>query len=480
MLGLKEESPFAMLRQFAVYLGADLEDNIYAAKLLLDNDTGHGAINLYEPFRGLTAWVYNIEFSSDFSIDLKFTEKGPYYFGYPVKGYLLQKFPGEKKHMKIRQGQNFIMISESGTRSEFVIPAKKKFKCCFLIVDFELLKKSSVQMRKGLADNLEEILRNAGSDRPYRYFGDIDLKTGSFAETIVNNRRTDVVGRLLTEGAISSMLATQMEAYDLGRKSGISAGDLSGLELSKISRIGDYVKDNIKTKVNLPDLCKALAISPKKLQLGVRLLYGSTVAGYVQNFRLETSKELIHKTDLKISEISKEVGITSQSYFPKIFKERYGILPNEYKASFSSPDVIYEISYRSVARKNLTEDAVGEMIQMARKKNNQFGISGCLIFHEEVFFQIMEGPKRNVLQLYENIKADDRHFDVLTIHQGAKVYRDFKQWDMALFSENNILNLTYEGNTAELDLDHLMKDNDRQTLLSKNLWRKVLLRLKAV
>ena len=210
----------------------------------------------------------------------------------------------------------------------------------------------------------------------------------------------------------------------------------------------------------------------------MQLLYGCSVAQYVQNFRLEMSKELIHGTDLKISEISGRVGISSKSYFSRIFKERFGILPKNYMSSFSKADIFFEVSYRSMARRDITKKDVEKMISLSRERNKKSGVTGCLIYHENIFFQIMEGPKKSVLRLYENIKKDNRHFDVLTIHQGTKLFRDFGDWNMALFSEEHLLNISYQGSTEQLDLNHIMLDIEGQTLLSKNLWRKVLLQIK--
>lgn len=88
-----------------------------------------------------------------------------------------------------------------------------------------------------------------------------------------------------------------------------------------------------------------------------------------------------------------------------------------------------------MARSEVSEKQVKEIIEVSRKRNKEFGITGSLIYHERVFFQLIESPKHNVLRLYENIKKDRRHFDILTIHQGKKVDRDFILWDMALWSD---------------------------------------------
>ena len=80
--------------------------------MIIENKHGKGSIALYELFPGLTAWVYNINLASDLVIDLKFSNNRPYYFGYNVSGYHLQKFPEESEYKTINQNQNFIVISE--------------------------------------------------------------------------------------------------------------------------------------------------------------------------------------------------------------------------------------------------------------------------------------------------------------------------------------------------------------------------------
>ena len=75
MLDLKEAIPLEMLRQFVVNFDTDLIENFGAAKMLLDNDKGKGSISLYEVFSGLTAWVYNINFTEDVTNRLKIFRK---------------------------------------------------------------------------------------------------------------------------------------------------------------------------------------------------------------------------------------------------------------------------------------------------------------------------------------------------------------------------------------------------------------------
>ena len=473
MINLEEGSPQVMLKQFADYLEAELLQDFGAAQLVLDNWRGRGTITLYELFPGLTAWIYDIDLNIELHIDMKFSEEKPYYFGFNVSGYQLHKFPGEEDFSKIEQGKDFILISEPGSGSQFIIPSIENYKCCYLILNPSLLGKSDIEVRQKLQVNLQEIFSDAKVDRPYRYLGHIDLKAGKYAEILVNNKRTDVVGRLLTEGAIANMLAAQIEAHDIDGKTMNFIPGLSQQELVKIGNIGDYIQDNISGDVSVGALSRHLGVSPRKLQLGIRFLNGCSMNEYITSIRMELARELMHNADMNISEISFLVGITSRGYFSKLFQKRFGVLPADYNKTFNHKDLYYELCYRSFAREGITDFEIENIVQTSRQKNPDFEITGCLIYHKGVFFQIVEGPQQNILQLYENIKKDGRNYDVRTMWKGVKAQRDFLVWDMALLSDRGDLKISFEGSTSRLNLTHLMGNIKEQSFASHTLWRKV-------
>ncbi|WP_299260450.1 BLUF domain-containing protein [uncultured Aquimarina sp.] len=473
MLGLEEKSPLEMLQQFAVYFDANLEESLGAATLILNNKHGEGSISLYELFPGLTAWVYNITFNSELVIDLKFSSDRPYYFGYHVSGFQMQKFAHETEYHKIRQGQNFILISEPGTSSEFKMSSGVKFESCYLILTPSLLKGSSHNTRKRLEQNLKEIFSQISGERPYRYFGDIDAHTGTFAEIIVKNTRIDLVGRLLTEGAITNLLAAQIEAHDLDHQTDNFQPKLTKSELSKITELGDYIRDNIDDKLTISVLSKYLGFSPRKLQAGVRFLYSYSVNEYVGNVRMEVAKELIYKTNKSVSEICYMVGYSSRSHFSNLFYKRFGILPSKYKDSFYKNTLMYEVSYRSIASEKLNESDVQQILDASRINNKKNNITGSLIYYKNVFFQLIEGPKKEVLPLYDKIKEDERHTDVITMWSGSKPYRTFKKWDMSILSDDGMLSIQHQDRVKKLNLEHLLGEIDENAIVSRNLWRKV-------
>ena len=83
----------------------------------------------------------------------------------------------------------------------------------------------------------------------------------------------------------------------------------------------------------LEQLSLKSGLSQAKLQDGFKFLYTRTVTEYIRHVRLEAAREMMTNTDLNISQIVYSIGFTRRSYFSKIFKEKFGITPNQFKKS---------------------------------------------------------------------------------------------------------------------------------------------------
>uniref|UniRef100_UPI0035596A52 BLUF domain-containing protein n=1 Tax=Winogradskyella sp. TaxID=1883156 RepID=UPI0035596A52 len=76
----------------------------------------------------------------------------------------------------------------------------------------------------------------------------------------------------------------------------------------------------------------------------------------------------------------------------------------------------YSVIYQSKAQYNFTSKDIELMLMRAKQKNKKNNITGCIVYANDKFIQLIQGPKDAILKLYDEIKADDRHFDVVTLH----------------------------------------------------------------
>ena len=54
-------------------------------------------------------------------------------------------------------------------------------------------------------------------------------------------------------------------------------------------------------------------------------------SAYVQQIRLNHAEKLLISTNKSIAEIAENVGYHNKGFFYRIFKEKYGVTPKEYR-----------------------------------------------------------------------------------------------------------------------------------------------------
>jgi len=97
---------------------------------------------------------------------------------------------------------------------------------------------------------------------------------------------------------------------------------------------------------------------------------------------------------------------------------------------------LHFIIYVSTTPAPMTRPAFDALLKQARSFNRTVGITGCLIYQDCCFMQMLEGKKEVVEALMEKVKLDPRHCDVRTVVEGPARRRAFVDWSM------NFLDLT--------------------------------------
>ena len=106
----------------------------------------------------------------------------------------------------------------------------------------------------------------------------------------------------------------------------------AGIHKSKLVRQArDYILSHIGEAITTEILSKELGMNRTYLCKLFAEETGLTINQYVTQVKMEEAKRLMDITKKSIAEISEYLGYSSQSYFQKVFKNRYGITPGEYR-----------------------------------------------------------------------------------------------------------------------------------------------------
>ncbi len=88
--------------------------------------------------------------------------------------------------------------------------------------------------------------------------------------------------------------------------------------------------------------------------------------------------------------------------------------------------------YVSQSISPMSGEALRDLSGQALANNIANGVSGCLIYQQGYFMQMLEGEKNILHSLMEKIKADKRHANVHMVIEGPAKQRVFKEWGMFL------------------------------------------------
>jgi len=115
---------------------------------------------------------------------------------------------------------------------------------------------------------------------------------------------------------------------------------------------------------------------------------------------------------------------------------------------------LYCILYISRMKKENSKEYIKEMLKLFREKNRENNISGLMLYYEGNIIQYIEGNKKELYSLYNNINNDPSHYNITKVIDESIINRNFMNWDMC-FKELN------HDEFVKLSLDKLKLNNKR-------------------
>lgn len=101
-----------------------------------------------------------------------------------------------------------------------------------------------------------------------------------------------------------------------------------------LQQAGAVVREHLADdSLNVKKLCRLLGMSRTKLHRKFKDLTGQSTTYFINTVRIEHAKKLLINSDLPIKTIAFQCGFGSPDYFRRVFRERQGCSPSEYRAN---------------------------------------------------------------------------------------------------------------------------------------------------
>ena len=100
--------------------------------------------------------------------------------------------------------------------------------------------------------------------------------------------------------------------------------------VKKIKAAKDIVIQRISEPPTLVELSSEIDLSLKKLKEGFKQIYGTTVYGFLFDYKMELARKLLESGIYNVNEVGLKVGYSTASHFIAAFKKHYGTTPKKY------------------------------------------------------------------------------------------------------------------------------------------------------
>ncbi len=100
---------------------------------------------------------------------------------------------------------------------------------------------------------------------------------------------------------------------------------------ARINRLIEYINNHLNEEIDLNFLAEMSGFSPWHFHRIVSAFLGEPLGAFIVRMRIETAARWLRYTDLPVKEIAYKVGYDVPSSLSKVFRQFYGISPQQYR-----------------------------------------------------------------------------------------------------------------------------------------------------
>jgi hypothetical protein len=111
---------------------------------------------------------------------------------------------------------------------------------------------------------------------------------------------------------------------------------------------------------------------------------------------------------------------------------------------------LYQLAYLSAATTEPSHEDLVSILDVSVANNEANQITGFLMYVEQSFFQVIEGPQEAIGELYAKLLQDSRHCRVTLLLTSPIDNRRFADWSMAFMHYDRLEDVPVKGYSSYL------------------------------
>lgn len=295
--------------------------------LLVPKRLGKGKITAVNFYNGLSLYTFHVTFEEDTVISLKKPANNFVRLVHCLQGTVINSNQSLEKEAQIQNHEYFFISPRPGEVHEITFLKGRETRIFYLEIERTRFRKF-LPFRMSEVEPLFHSLFKEGNGLEEKFYsGKFSLKVSDIIREVFECEEVGLPRIHFLRAKALEVLSYMLSRYR--KEKGGGQESLSNSDYKAVKRLTNHISENLKDLHTNPELAHMVGVNLNKLQNAFQTVYGQTLNEFIRDTRLSRALELILKGENSIGEIVEEIGLNSRSYFSKIFRNKYGVLPRE-------------------------------------------------------------------------------------------------------------------------------------------------------
>ena len=215
-------------------------------------------------------------------------------------------------------GRNFKVVAQAGTGLE-ALELVKEWMPDVVFSDIKMPEMDGIELIARLQEMNPSILCVIVSG-----YSDFE-----YTRAAIRNNAVDYLLKPVNAEELATLL-TRLEAVLLAReKTVVPNREISAEQI--VQKVMIYLRENYSEQIDFASVAEAHAISAPYLSRLFHEYAGISPSQYLTGYRMEQAKKLLRDSRLTIGEIAARVGYPDPFHFSKVFKNKVGVSPSQFR-----------------------------------------------------------------------------------------------------------------------------------------------------
>jgi len=181
-----------------------------------------------------------------------------------------------------------------------------------------------------LSTPLQTLLQGDVTQRFHQSLGRMTSAMRQVLQQIVHCPYDGMMQQLYLESKALELLALQFSSWT-EQPCQCQVVTLRSHDINQLHQARDILQKRSDQPPSLTELARQVGLNDRKLKQGFRQLFGTTVFGYLQTYRMEQAKLLLRDADCTIAQVALKVGYTNPEAFSTAFRRKFAVSPKAYQ-----------------------------------------------------------------------------------------------------------------------------------------------------